>query len=143
MQYIINLSIKTGKFCDEWKKSKVVPIFKNKGSRFELSSYRPISNLSEVSKLCEMAIYDQVYAYFENHKLFHPDHHGFMRDRSTITAIQQLRDYWLKNADNGKLSSALLLDLRAGFDVINLNILQAKLKIYGFDDISLSWFKAY
>ena len=143
LKYIIKLSIRSGKLCDEWKKTKVLPIFKNKGSRFDLSSYRPISNLSEVSKLCEMAIYDQVYKYFENNRLLHPDHHGFMKDRSTITAVQQLRDYWLKNADNGKLSSALLLDLRAGFDVINLSILQTKLKMYGFDDISLSWFKKY
>ena len=143
LKLIINLSISSGKFCEEWKKAKILPVYKCKGSRLEQSSYRPVSNLPETSKLVEMAIFEQVYEYFENNNLLHADHHGFMKNRSTITAIQQLRDYWLNNADKGKLSSAILLDLRAGFDVVNLKILQTKLKIYGFDENSLAWFKTY
>ena len=52
-------------------------------------------------------------------------------------------DIWLKSADNGKLSAALMLDLRAGFDVINHELLLQKLEAYGFDDIVMSWFSDY
>ena len=100
LKYLINLSLQKGKFCQSWKKSKIIPIYKRKGSRLLTSQYRPVSNLSEVSKVCEMAVYSQVYNYFESKGLLNPDHHGFMKNKSTVTAIQQLRDYWLRNADD-------------------------------------------
>ena len=143
LKHLINLSISTGQFCKEWKKTKIVPIWKNKGSRFDRQFYRPVANLSEVSKLCEMAIYGQVYDYFCTNGLLNKNHHGFLRNRSTVTAIQQLRDFWMKQIDKGRLCSALLLDLRAGFDVINLKLLREKLRIYGFDQLSLQWFESY
>ena len=46
---LINSTIKTGCYYSKWKYSKALPGFKNKGS-FDASFYRPISNLSEVSK---------------------------------------------------------------------------------------------
>ena len=52
-------------------------------------------------------------------------------------------DIWLKAAENGKISAALLLDLSAGFDVIIHEILFSKLQEYGLDDISISWFENY
>ena len=143
LKYLINLSIRTGRYCHEWKKSKITPIFKNKGSRFERKFYRPVSNLSEISKCCEMAIYDQLYTFFDSNGLFHNNHHGFIRNRSTVTAVQQLRDYWLKNVDKGNLCSALLLDLSAGFDVINVNIFLKKMKIYSSCENTIAWFKDF
>ena len=90
-----------------------------------------------------MAVYDQLYEFFETNNLLNENHHGFMKNKSTVTAIQQLRDFWLKNADKGRLCSALLLDLSSGFDVINAKILTEKLKIYGFDENTLNWFEDY
>ena len=53
---LVNVSIENGKFFSKWKMTKVLPGFKNKGSKFDAKFYRPISNLSEVSKLVEMAV---------------------------------------------------------------------------------------
>ena len=140
---LVNVSIKSGKFFSKWKMTKVLPGFKNKGSKFDAKFYRPISNLSEVSKLVEMAVHDQVYGYLSDKDLLHPDHHGFLKHHSTATALQQLVDLWLRAADAGKLSSSIMLDLSAGFDVVNHKILLLKLKEYGFDPVSLSWFESY
>ena len=52
-------------------------------------------------------------------------------------------DIWLKAAENGKISAAILLDLSAGFDVINHQILLSKLQEYGLDDLAIAWFKDY
>jgi hypothetical protein len=49
-----------------------------------------LSNLSEISKLPERAIH--CHEYFERYKLFHPNHHGFLINHSTTTAIQQIFD---------------------------------------------------
>ena len=61
LKVLINLTFRNGKYYSKWKKTKVLPGFKNKGSKFDAKFYRPISNLSEVSKLPEMAAHDQLY----------------------------------------------------------------------------------
>ena len=143
LKRIINLSIRTGQFFSQWKYSKILPGFKNKGNKFEAEFYRPIANLSEVSKLAERAVYNQIYQYLKENGLFHPDHHGCHENHSTSTALQQLIDIWLAAAEEGKLSAAVMIDLRAGFDVVNHSLLLLKLKEYGCDEVSLSWFTNY
>lgn len=39
---LINLALKTGKFPTEWKKAKIVPVFKS-GKQSSIVNYRPIS----------------------------------------------------------------------------------------------------
>ena len=140
---LVNITIRNGSFYSKWKRSKVLPGFKNKGSKFDAKFYRPISNLSEISKLAEKVVHEQTYHYLVSHGLLHPDHHGFLKNHSTATALQQLVDTWLQAADCGKLSATLMLDLRAGFDVINHEILFEKLRKYGFSNNTLNWFRSY
>ena len=45
--------------------------------------------------------------------------------------------------DEGKFCGSLLLDLSAGFDVIDFEILLEKLKLYGFQEEAVSWFRSY
>ena len=56
LQTIINICIRKKQFVSQWKCAKVLPGWKNKGTRFELKYYRPLSNLSEVSKLVERPV---------------------------------------------------------------------------------------
>lgn len=50
--YICNLSFTTGKFPERMKIAKVVPLFK-KGNKNDVSNYRPISLLPQLSKIFE------------------------------------------------------------------------------------------
>ena len=87
-------------------------------------------------------VHEQTYSYFVQNGLLHPDHHGFIQHHFTETpALHQLVDLWQRAANEGKLSATLMLDLKAGFDIINHSILIQKLNKYGFD--SLSWFRCY
>ena len=140
---LMNISIRSGKFYSKWKISKVFPGYKSKGSKFDCKFYRPISNLPEISKLQERIVHNQLYEYLSNNHLLHPCHHGFLQHHSTATALHQIVDTWLKAADTGKLSATLLLDLKAGFDVIEHDVLLSKLKEYGLSDVTLSWFESY
>ena len=140
---LINLTIRNGCFTTKWKLAKILPAFKNKGNRFDLKYYRPLSNLPEVSKLAEKAVYDQLFEYLSSHNLIHPNHHGFLRNCSTSTALQQMVDTWLQSIDDGKIVAALFLDLSAGFDVINHELLLKKLQLYGFSPNTMNWFKSY
>ena len=143
LKHIINLSIRSGNFGSSWKVSKVLPGWKNKGSRCDSKFYRPISNLSELSKLCERAVHDQLYSFLMSNTLIHPNHYGFLKKCSTANALQHIVDIWLQSIDKNKINAALFLDLSAGFDVINLDLLLYKLQLYNFDENTIRWFESY
>ena len=52
-------------------------------------------------------------------------------------------DLWLNAAERCELSSAVLLDLAAGFDVINHPMMIQKLSLYGFSNEALNLMKDY
>ena len=52
-------------------------------------------------------------------------------------------DIWLQSIEKTKINAALFLDLSAGFDVINLDLLLYKLSCYNLDQNALKWFGNY
>ena len=60
----INRYITGGNFVNAFKKAEVRPIYKKDG-RTEKSNYRPISVLSNVFKIYERYMYEQMYSYFD------------------------------------------------------------------------------
>ena len=79
---IVNTSILTGTFPEDWKLAKVIPILK-KGDSKEKSNYRPISILPVTSKILEETVRQQVSRYFEKNNLFPKHQHGFRPKWST------------------------------------------------------------
>ena len=72
---------KTGStFVNAFKKAEVRPIYKKDG-RTEKSNYRPISVLSNVSKIYERCLYEQMYSYFD--KIFSKNQCGFHKGFNT------------------------------------------------------------
>ena len=52
-------------------------------------------------------------------------------------------DTWIQSLDEGKIVSALLLEVSAGFDVINHYLLMKKLEKYKLNNNTLSCFRSY
>ena len=140
--HLVNLSISSGMFASSWKTQLVLPLHK-KSDKLTATNYRPVSHIIEMGKLVEYIIHDQVYNHFFEHSLFHSNHHGFLRDHSTATALAQLQDMWLTASEDQKLSAALLLDLSAAFDVVDHLIFINKLKTYNFSSQTIKWFSSY
>ena len=59
---LINKSFQSGIFPDIFKIAKVIPIFKSE-SRVLCNNYRPISLLSNISKLIEKLMHKRVYSF--------------------------------------------------------------------------------
>ena len=78
---------RTGKIPDQWKVSKIIPIFK-KGNKTEIENYRPIANLCSASKIFEKLILKQIHFLESTNKLdlTGKQQHGFKRNKSTATA---------------------------------------------------------
>ena len=140
--HLVNLSIQSISYPSSWKFNKVIPHFK-KGDRMLGDNWRPVSDIVFVSKLVEAAIYMQVEEYFLKNNLWHPNHHGFKANHSTMTAISQIYDLWINAAESKQLTAALLLDLSAAFDVIDHSLLLKKLRLYNFSENAIAWFSSY
>ena len=63
---MINLSLNSGEFADDWKRGLINPILKKPGLDLLYKNFRPVSYLQYVSKLTEKVVFNQVY-----------DHNGF------------------------------------------------------------------
>ena len=140
--HLVNSAIISGQFGKIWKTQFIYPHHK-KNDKSDPSNYRPVSHISEVSKLIEYAVFDQLMEHFTSNKLFHSNHHGFVPQHNTITAPAQLYDIWLEASENKEMTAALLLDLSAAFDLIPHSILLKKMKVYNFDKNTLKFFESY
>ena len=142
LHHIITLSIMQQRLPSSWKYAKVLPLHK-KLSTLERKNYRPVAILSPLSKVLEKFVYEQLYNYFTNNKILHPNLHGYRKNRSTQTALLQLYDRWVQAAALGQVSGAVLLDLSAAFDLVPKDILVKKLEIYGVEKDFLTWIESY
>ena len=67
---MINLSLQSGVFCDEWKQALVQPQLKKSKSETVFENLRPISNLTSISKLTERAVFNQTNDYLNLYQLY-------------------------------------------------------------------------
>ena len=58
--HIFNLSLGQGKFVNDFKKAKAIPVHK-KGFKTDVNNYRPISLLPVTSKILERIFYKRLY----------------------------------------------------------------------------------
>ena len=144
LTHIVNLSLSTLTFPSAFKVSKVVPLLKGKDSpTAEPKSYRPVALLPVMSKVLERVVATQLVAYLEQHRLLHPQHHGYRSHHSTTTAMLAMYDTWVDAAEHGKLAAVTMIDMSAAFDVVDTSILLAKARLYGVTRETEQWLWSY
>ena len=83
-------------------------------------------------------------SYLNNSNLLSTHQSAYRRHHSTSTAVTKVYSDILGAADDSKLSLLVLLDLSAAFDLNYYSILLKRLESkYGFDGLTLEWFKIY
>jgi len=93
------------------------------------TSYRPISNLTVISKLLERLVARQLVAYLDNHHLLPTNQSGFRRGYSTETATIRVLSDLLDAVDRGDTAALVLLNLSAAFDTVDHEILLERLSV--------------
>ena len=139
---LVNLSIVTKEFPTLWKTAKVTALFKS-GDLSDVKNYGPISVLPVLSEIIERHVYDSLFHYLRLHKLIYESQSGFRANYSTETALIKITDMLLKNIDTNQINGLLLVDYRKAFDLVDHSILLVKMKCYGLDSATLSWFNSY
>ena len=110
----INQCVSKSIFPSDLKLADVTPVYKKK-SKNSKDNYRPVSILSNISKIYERYIYDQIQLFFDS--LLSKYQH------CVITLIEK----WRKSVDNGGPFGALLTDISKAFDCLPHELLIAKL----------------
>ena len=140
--HIINISLSQGRVPSGWKVAKLTPLYKG-GSFKDPTNYRPISVLPVLSKVMEKVVFKQVYKYITDNNLLSDNQFGFRPGYSTNTALFTITENIRKKVDQGYVVGLVTLDLKKAFDMVSHEILLYKLKNFGFDDLSVSWFRDY
>jgi hypothetical protein len=140
LSHIFNLIYKQKQIPDQWRVSKVIPLFK-KGNPNMIENYRPISNLCSTSKIFEKLILHRLNELetINNISLTGKPQHGFKKGHSTATLGILIQSLLANALDKNQYALMASLDLSAAFDVVNIELLIKRLDSVGIpaDVVSL------
>jgi hypothetical protein len=102
-------------FPDRPKYAVVKPCFK-KGSRLEISNYRPISLLTTFSKIIEKLVCARLISHIEANNILASEQHGFRAHSSTEKATFTIIDKILTALNNMCTVGGIFCDLQKAFD---------------------------
>ena len=140
----MNQSLETGVFPQEWKSAVIRPLLKKKGLSLELHNYRPVSNLSFLSKILEKAALRQITEYIEANKLLPKYQSAYRKNHGVETATMKMYSDLLNAIDNSQVTIVVMIDLSAVFDTVDIptviNILQND---FGIKYTPLKWVESY
>ena len=139
---LFNLSFSTGVFPDILKTSSVLPLFK-KGSKLSCGNYRPISLLSNISKVLEKLMYSRLYSFLNIYNCISELQFGFRAKHSTSHALVSITEQIREALDTGHFACGIFIDLQKAFDTVDHDILVSKLEYYGARGIAKNWFYSY
>ena len=109
-----------------------------------MAYYRPISNLSFISKLTERIVKNRLLAHLSSNSLLNPFQSAYTKYYSTETTLLSLHDHLSNAVSHQQVSCLCLLDLSAAFDTLDYSILLTRLSTwFGISSISLKWFSSY
>ena len=138
---LINLSFNQGKFPAVLKIARVIPTFKN-GDRLDVNNYRPISFISNISKIIEKLIHKRHNSFLERNNIVYLSHFGFKDKHSTTYTFNKITDRIKEAGGHGLYACSVYLDFKKTFDTVNHKILLSKVHHYEIRGIANNWFKS-
>jgi hypothetical protein len=139
---LFNVSLLCGIFPDCLKIARVIPIHKS-GNKLSVSNYRPISTLSNLSKVFEKLMSRRMNVFLKSCNILSKHQFGFRAGTSTSDAILEFLDHAYNSINQQQSIISVFLDFSKAFDTVNHEILLRKLSHYGFRGISNKWFHSY
>ena len=142
---IINISMETSTFPQNFKEAHVRPLLKKTSlPKNELKNYRPVSNLSFISKILEKIVANRLQAHIKNKHLCNPLQSAYRKHHSTESALLKVHNDIINSMDKGEVTALTLLDLSAAFDTIDHATLTDRFSDwYGISGQAQIWFSSY
>ncbi len=142
---LLNMSLSEGICPSALKIAHVSPLLKKPTlCKDDMKNYRPVSNLSFISKLLERVVATRINAHIDRSHTNNPFQSAYKKHHSTETALLRIHNDTLMEMDKGRVTALTLLDLSAAFDTIDHGVLVDRLeKCYGVTGKALKWFHSY
>ena len=143
--HIVNLALSSGTFPSKLKSAIVHPLIKKPNLDCEiLKNYRPVSNLSFLSKVIEKVIASRLLEHMQSNNLLETLQSAYKKAHSTETALLRVQNDILSSINTRKGSFLILLDLSAAFDTVDHELLLSFLDTHiGLRGPVLSLFRSY
>lgn len=142
LTWIINNSFKAGLFPEALKLAIVTPVYK-KGDSKNIENFRPISILSVFSKVFEKLMCNRITEFMIKFKLLSEFQHGYLKGRSTQTAIFQFIQQIHRALEEKNIPLGIFLDLSKAYDTLSHEVILNKLFAYGIRGGPLNWCASY
>ena len=141
LSILFKLSYSSGSIPNEWKLANVVPVHK-KGSKAEVTNYRPISLTCLIMKVYERVIRQELLSKC-NH-MIDSRQHGFMQSKSCCTQLVSFCDSLALSLNDNVRTDVVYFDFQKAFDSASHDIILHKLKYqYNIDGSLLRFFVSY
>ena len=121
---LVNTCLSNGVFPSELKSAIVQPLLKKPSLvPEELSNFRPVSNLSFISRVIEKVVASRLMDHMTSNNLLDPLQSAYRPGHSTETALLRVHNDLVTSIDDRKGVFLVLLDLSAAFDTVDHTIL--------------------
>ena len=124
---LLNSIFKSGHYPLIWKKSHITPVYKRKGAKTDKKSWRPISILPTISKLCESIVHHRLLAHLIENRIITDRQAAYLPKDSTanqlLYMVHQIKLSWSRK----QISHACFLDISSAFDSVWHSALLEKL----------------
>ena len=141
---IIRVSLSSSIVPQSMKYAYITPILKkhNLDSSI-LSNYRPISQLSSISKTMERIVARQLIDYIISNSIVDCFQSAYLLNHSTETALNIVFNDIILSMDNKASCYLVLLDLSSAFDTLNHMILSYRLREIGIHGQVHNWLMSF
>lgn len=120
-------------------RTKVIPLFRL-GDKQNLVAYRPVSLLSQFSKVLDKVFVQKLDNFIEENNLLNEGQCGFGGNPCPARALKDMTEEIANVIDKKKRNIVgVFLDLKKAFDTLDLNILISELYSYGLRGVALRW----
>jgi len=142
---LINTSLMQGRLPSSQKHAIVTPHLKRSGlDPTDIANFRPVSNLTFMSKVTERVAASQITTYLSANGLMPRIQSAYRKKHSTETAMLRVWSDVLTPADVREVTQLGLLDLSAAFDCVDHNILLHGLEVaFGLTHTEFEWIRSF
>ena len=133
MSRLFNNLFEIGHFPYLWKLAHVTAVYKRSGPKTEKSSYRPISILPTLSKICESVMHDRMLKHCIENNIISDRQAAYLKGDSTVSQLLYIVHNIRVNWGIKLITQGLFLDVSAAFDKVWHNGLLAKLSQIGVE----------
>ena len=143
---IVNFSLTAGQFHPILKEFVISPLLKKSTLyKDQLTNYRPISNLSVISKIIERIVKSRLTDHLISNKLLDPHQSAYCKRHSLklLCIYIHIHNHLINAIGSQKVSCLCILNLFAAFDTIDHILITRLSSWFVIHGSVLSWFMSY